>query len=149
MMRPDGGGEERSRRRARRWYRRLLRLYPAAFRKRFGAEMEESFLHLLEMEGRRHGWIGRVGPWARAAWDAAMAGTARRARQTTKGRRGEGTGPSPMDDGTGGRELMSSLIADARFAARALLRRPLLATTAALTLGGPRPRSSPSSTGSS
>jgi len=111
---------------ARHVYRLLLRAYPRAYREAYGDEMEDTFLSLLRHEGRRHGLAGTVRCWAGAAWDAGVRGTRARMR------------PSPGDrrrrTGMGGSDMLGTLLSDLRYTGRSLLRRPMFALTALLTI---------------
>lgn len=103
----------------RRRYRWLLRLFPGDFRRRYGAEMEESFLLLL---GSKRGLAaGTV--WVRAALDAVLRGG--RLRLDALVRR---------SIGSGGDLTVPSLASDLRYALRTLIRRPVFTLTAVLTL---------------
>lgn len=110
---------------ARRSYRRLLHLFPRAFRERHGAEMEETFLALLEWEGRRRGWPGRVRAWVAGAWDALSRGILLRLKARER---------QTSADEMGVQEMIANTWGDIRFALRALARRPLFAATVVLSL---------------
>ncbi len=118
----------------RRLARLLLRAFPAAFRARFGEEMEASF----EARWREH--RGR-GPRAlflfalRGGWDLLSAGLAERIRPSTgAGIRLRPARPSSRPPRSGA-SLMDRLRPDLRFAVRSLLRRPGFTGVVVLTLG--------------
>jgi predicted permease len=109
---------------ARRRYRRLLALLPGEFRRRFGAEMEDTFVaHLSGARGR----ASRLRVWAAALAD--LVGAA--ARQRWNGDPGRGRGAGNVITEGGG---MGSLIQDVRYAVRGLFRHPLTAAAAGVTL---------------
>jgi predicted permease len=121
------------RERAERWFRRILAVYPAEFRRRYGAEMEDAFRSLLTQEARLHGRVRWVVVWMRTLWDAGVHGT--RLRWGTGGAdRREGPGAGAYRADRGGRDVVGSLIADVRYAVRALRRKPVFALTAVGTL---------------
>lgn len=109
--------------RARAAYRVLLRAWPPRVRDRDGHDMEDAFLALLRRDGGRHGLVGRARCWLGAAWDAAVHGGAARLR-----------GPESVQRPGGGVEMMGTFIADVRYALRALMRRPVFAGTAIMTI---------------
>lgn len=131
-----------------RWYRVLLRVYPAWFRDLYGEEMVRSFLRLLEMEGERKGLRGRAWVWLGAGLDALKEGTQTRVGAGAPRLR---TSPKDLDTRIAGRRtgtheqgmmttmkaLLEGLAQDLRFGLRALVRRPVFATTVvtALALG--------------
>jgi putative ABC transport system permease protein len=99
-------------------YRLLVRLcFPAAFRRRFGEEMAETFADRRRW-ARRHGAMAVVGLWWRTVRDLLRQGwNERRAVQRAKG--------DP---------LMRGILQDARFALRLFIRQPAFAIAAVLTL---------------
>lgn len=60
-------------------YRRLLRLYPAAFRTRFGDLMVQMFSDQLRDARDRRALAGVAGTWFRALWDLAVTAPSERA----------------------------------------------------------------------
>jgi predicted permease len=108
-------------------YRWLLRLYPREFREVHGAEMERTFARLLELEGRRSRWAGRWA-WVAGCLDVLFAGLSSRLRggvradAAANGRR------------KGWRIAMNSASVDVRYGVRLLLRQPVFALTAVVTL---------------
>lgn len=114
MSRPDD-------RLARRAYRVLLRAYPAEQRQRYGADMEDAFLRLLDRDVARSGSLGALRCWTGAVVDGAVGGLAARVARIAQGPRGGG-------------EVMGTLLSDLRFALRSLARRPVFTSTAVLTI---------------
>ena len=118
---------------ASRLYRFLLKAYPEPFRSRYGEEMVEGFLILLEWEGRHRGPVGWIGAWVTGGWDALFGGIRMRLRPDRK---------SPGDVGTtkgsvfskGGGEMLGALLRDVRLTVRGLLRKPLFSLTVVLSL---------------
>lgn len=100
-------------------YRRLLAAYPIEFRRRYGAEMEATFALMLADARARHGRLGVVAAWLRAAIDiSAHAAAERRAARAR----------------SGGSSMFESLVIDLRQAVRALSARPSLTIPAILTI---------------
>lgn len=119
----------------RRLYRLLLLAFPRFFRERYGAEMEEAFLHLLG-EARAGGRL-RVGAvWIRGAWDAVVRGGKERLTLLLGGRPDGGLRRTTSGHSTTGvmMGMMGTLASDVRFAVRTLVRRPVFFLTAVLTL---------------
>ncbi len=121
------------RERAERWFRRILSAYPPEFRHRYGAEMEEAFRNLLRQEERLHGRVRWGAVWMRTVWDTAVHGVRLRWGRGRVGRRDE-SGAVAQGAGTGGRDFVGGLVADVRYAVRALRRKPVFALTAVGTL---------------
>lgn len=103
-------------------YRWLLALHPPAFRRAFGAEMEDTFAAHLAA-ARRRGPGSVAGVWVRGVRDLVVG--AIRERRPGRG------GPAGEPRRGGG---MSDLWMDLRYAARALRRRPALTGAAVVTL---------------
>src|SRR5690606_3024452 len=100
-------------------YRRLLAAYPIEFRRRYGAEMEATFALMLADARARHGRLGVVAAWLRAAIDiSAHAAAERRAARA----------------GSGRSSMFESLVIDLRQAVRELSARPSLTIPAILTI---------------
>lgn len=99
-------------------YRWLLRWYPRAFRERYGAEMERTFLQMLRESRSRHGLAGAAGAWMAATRDAVAGGLRERrlARSISRGR------------------IMDTLVADLKQAVKSLRARPGLSIAAVLTI---------------
>jgi putative ABC transport system permease protein len=118
---------------ARQVYRVFLKAFPRAFRDQHGPEMEETFLILLEWEGREKGLGGKVRAWASALWDALSVGFRLRLRG---GAENAGGGPNPSNSGlfSGGREMIHALGREMRLTFRGLARKPLFALTVLLSL---------------
>ena len=96
-----------------RLYSRLLRLYPEAFRLRYGAEMLDFYRERRRAEGRRI--------WPRLLLDLLLSATAERLR------------PEPSSRSE--RVTMNSLFQDLRLALRGLARTPGFTAVVLLTLG--------------
>jgi hypothetical protein len=64
-------------------YRWLLRCYPRDFRARYAAEMERTFLRMLQDARARHGIRGAVAAWLGATGDAVVRGLAERRNRHT------------------------------------------------------------------
>lgn len=114
--------------RARRLYRLLLGAYPPEHRERYGPEMEDAFLALLRLDEERSGTWGRLRCWTGAVTDALLRGTAVRL-----GLAGGGVRETKRLK-TGVMKTMGTMLSDARYALRALFRRPVFAATAILTI---------------
>ncbi len=114
-------------------YRVLLRAYPRAFVARHGEEMEATFLTLLEWEGQRRGFLGKVDAWVSGGLDALSEGTRQRFRRrpTPVG------GGRPPDEPTrtmGMGEMVEAFWGFIRITVRSLLRKPLFTLTVILSL---------------
>lgn len=108
-------------RRRRRIFRALVALFPPAFRRERGADMERLYAELREEWARERGGAG-PGFWLRVVWDATSQAAAawmdsiRKARTTMT-----------MTRTTG--ENMNILMKDLHFGLRQMLRRPLISVT--------------------
>lgn len=112
---------------SRRFYRLLLRLYPEAFRRAYGAEMESVYLASVRIQVERWGLLGVPWSWARALSDTVVHGLLMRVR--------ERRGPRFGDSGGGGvREALSRVVDDLRLAARRLGRNPTFTVAGVITL---------------
>jgi len=107
-----------------RCYRALLKLYPRAFRARFGDDMVELF---RDRRRRARGARARLALWTAVAVDAAWQAIAVRREARAAGR--------AMSRETGRAMWARGLATDARDAWRSLVRRPGLSLVAVLTLG--------------
>ncbi|HEX7050879.1 MAG TPA: ABC transporter permease [Longimicrobiales bacterium] len=107
-----------------RLFRLFLRAYPRPFREIYGAEMTRFFLDRLARARDAGGRGAVLRQWARAAADVAK--TAAAERWGGRVRRTE-----PMK----GREFMTSMLQDVRYAARRLRRTPLFTSFAIAILG--------------
>lgn len=118
---------------AKRIYAVLLKAFPQAFRDKHGPEMEETFLILLEWEGREKGLGGKVSAWVGAVWDAVSVGLRLRLRG---GSRFAADGRETKNAGLtwGGGEMIEALVREVRLTFRGLLRRPLFTLTVLLSL---------------
>ena len=94
-----------------RWlYRRMLRLYPPAFRARYGGAMEELFAELLEDSKARRRPFGVLAVAVAGLLDGARRAVVERRRDARARRRGEPT--------------MTSWLSDLRYALRSFSRQP-------------------------
>lgn len=122
-MSPDGS--------APRAYRRLLLLYPPAFRRRFAVDMCHTFgVRLAEVRAR--GRAATAAFWLRSGIEALVFGSLERLRSL-----GGGLSTRPPDHDGPGRssERWMSLARDLRLAFRSLRRRPALALASIVALG--------------
>lgn len=110
-----------------RWYRAALRLYPAAFRERFGDEMMD-FAESRIGDARQRGLSAVVAECARLATDLAVSVPRERRLARDLERR------APAADPFAKRNDMDILRQDLHFAVRGLMRRPAFTIVAALTL---------------
>jgi putative ABC transport system permease protein len=120
------------------WYRRLLALYPAAFRVRYGEEMA-AFYRERWLEARSRGRLAAAALWASVVADLAATALAERAEELTRRAKAAGAARAAaltFDDRREG-EMLSSIWQDVRYALRGLARRPGFAVVvvATLTLG--------------
>ncbi|HSR41364.1 MAG TPA: ABC transporter permease, partial [Longimicrobiales bacterium] len=121
-------------RRAPRGYRLLLSLFPEAFRARFGAEMEETFVALLAQARRRGRWAVAL-VWLRGAVDAGVRGIGERVRPGSVAHVARpGDAPADRVSGTRGGDVMGAMLADVRYAVRSLVRKPVFVLTVGVTL---------------
>ena len=104
---------------ARRIYAALLRLYPAAFRRRFGDDLAELFADKYRRAASQ-GLTSLVRFWIRIARDTVVTSVAER------------FDPSQVSHERG--PLMEGLLKDVRYAFRTMARRPALSVTIVLTL---------------
>jgi len=105
-------------------YRRLLRLYPERFRRRFADDMAADFAELIDHRANGRPLGGRVAAWRRALGDlaASVPGERRHARRERAARSTRRAFP------------MSTLLQDVRYAARGLARTPVFTAVVVLTL---------------
>ena len=103
------------------FYRRLLRLYPAAFRERFAADLVDLFRDSRRAAAAR-GRLALAGFWIVMLTDVVRNAAAERLRAQ----------PGPPRERR--RYLMTGFGRDARFALRMIARRPALSTIVILTL---------------
>ena len=113
-------------------YRLLLRLLPAAFRRRAGhEELELAFIACMERERRRRGRIGVVWAWLRGVVDVLTAA----ALMWVDVRRSRQVAALSQLDTPHGDTLMRTLVQDTRHAIRTLRRAPLFSAVVIATLG--------------
>ncbi len=111
-------------------FRALVRLYPAAFRRRHGDEMWQTFRDRLAGE-RRRGRLAALGFWCREIADHLRAAAAERLADRRLHRRAARVaGPGPR----GTMITIDALVQDLRFGARQLRRRPGFTLAGVLTL---------------
>lgn len=103
-------------------YRRLLRLYPADFRRRFGREMEESFCWLLAGQSRLRGWRGWCGAWMEGLTDLVTRAAFEHSRRPTL--------PSMERK----KRPMQTLVRDLKYAFRRIRRNPGFSAVAVFSL---------------
>ena len=113
-------------------YRALLRAYPLSHRNRYGTEMEDAFIALLRMDRERAGVLGAARCWMGAIVDAVVRGLALRGTSIIQS--GAASRYYANNGRGGGGDMMGTIVSDARFALRALSRRPAFALTAILTI---------------
>ncbi len=119
---------------SRRIYRLLIRAYPREFRDRYGDEMEETFLTLLNWEGGRRRWLGKVNAWVIGGAHAVAGGLIQRLGPGSK-LRGRKEPERKSMGPIGVLEMLGTTWGDIHFAVRGLIRGPLFAATVILTLG--------------
>jgi putative ABC transport system permease protein len=102
-----------------RWFRLLVKLYPADFRDEMGNPVAETYLDRAREARTRRGWAGVAGVWLRALWDALRNGLGERLRPAVVWRRA------------------GDWARDAEYAGRRLRRSPgtVAAMVATLTIG--------------
>jgi predicted permease len=103
------------------WYRRLLHLYPRAFRERFAADLVDLFRDTYRAAAAR-GRLALAAFWLRTVTDIVTSAAAERL-QSQPGPPAEPRGP-----------LMAGMLQDVRYAARVMARRPGLSLVIILTL---------------
>jgi predicted permease len=103
------------------WYRRLLHLYPRAFRERFAADLVDLFRDTRRAAAAR-GRLALAGFWLRTVTDIVTSAAAERLRSQ----------PGPPAEPR--RLLMAGLVQDVRYALRMTARRPALSLVIVLTL---------------
>ncbi len=113
---------------ARACYRRLLRLYPAAFHQTYAQELEETFADQRQ-EARYRGWIGAVVLWTEILTDLARSAVRLRLVRITGGR-GGARPPRQRRQ----RNLVDNMLHDLRYSIRLLSRQPGFAAIAVLSL---------------
>ncbi len=112
---------------SRRLYRLFRRCYPAAFRARFGRDMEETFDQDLA-DAKNRGSLAVAGLWARALVQAILLGAEERFMATS-------VAPNrPPELFEESRSYMSTFIQDVRFAVRTFARNPSFTTVAVITM---------------
>lgn len=118
-----GGGGGRGRDLHRRVFSLLLRLYPAGFRRVYGAEMTGFFLERLGRARRAGGRAAVLRLWSRTVADVTKTALAEHRAGSVRG-----------NEFRKGRRPMSSLVHDLRHAGRRLRRTPLFTLSAIVIL---------------
>ena len=108
-------------------YRLFLRCYPAAFRIRFGRDMEETFDQDLAQAANR-GSLAVAALWARALVQAILLGVEERFTATSVA---SGSPPELFEES---RSYMSAFLQDVRFAVRTFTRNPSFTIVAVVTM---------------
>ena len=103
----------------------LLRLYPRAFRERYGAEMTADAAAMLAASP----WRRRPSLWLGVVRDAVVQSLAERRAEANAARR---AARDPWSQSLG--ELMHSIVQDLKFAARSFVRQPGFTVAAVLTI---------------
>jgi putative ABC transport system permease protein len=111
-------------------YRLLLRVYPRAFRERYAAEMERTLTRLMELQ-KQTGQPRRWRMWLGVSWDAVAGGVVARQKQFMARAR---LTKDPATPGQFRKAPMGGLGMDVRYALRTLVRQPVFAVTAIVTL---------------
>jgi putative ABC transport system permease protein len=112
---------------AARWYRLLLRVYPPAFRERFGADLEELFVDLHRAHTERMPRADRVRFWRRIVADTVRQGFAERLRRRSR--------RLPLHaHRTKGPSFMQRILEDTGYAVRALRQQGWLSAVVLATL---------------
>ncbi len=118
----------------RRWFRFLLRLYPAWVRERYGGEMEATYLRLVELARDDGGWAGAWWVRGRVAVEAVLRGALLRLRSRERDRgRAPGSETERRREGRG--TMIERIGSEVRYALRSLRSQPLYLGAAVLTLG--------------
>ena len=108
-------------------YRLFLRCYPAAFRIRFGRDMEETFGQDLA-DAKNRGSLAVAGLWVRALVQAILLGVEERFTATSVA---SGSPPELFEES---RSYMSAFLQDVRFAVRTFTRNPSFTIVAVVTM---------------
>jgi len=111
-----------------RFFRLLLLLYPAEFRKAYGAQMERAFTVSLDQHLDERGRLGLPYVWVRVAWDALTNGVTQRVELRRTPTHAQ---PKIRTLGT----AVESILQDVRYAARRLRRTPGFTVVVVLTAG--------------
>ncbi len=112
---------------SRRLYRLLLRCYPAAFRTRFGRDMEKTF-HDDLASAKSRDTLTVAGLWARALVQAILLGVEERFKATSV------ASDRPPELFEESRSYMSTFVQDTRFAVRTFTRNPSFTIVAVVTM---------------
>ena len=116
-----------------RLYRALLRLYPAEFRRRYGAELIAAFA-ATRLEAQYNGARGTLRLWMHIAGDLVSSAARQRMRQLSRALHAlAGSGTPGLPASTRRRE-METVLQDLRSAMRQFLRRPGFTAIAVLSL---------------
>jgi hypothetical protein len=103
-----------------RFYRLLLRFFPAEFRRRFGNDMSATFADRMR-DARRRGRLATMGTWLRAVVDAVAHGLSERRTSRSETARTEAA--------------MQTFLMDLSYGLRVMRHRPGFAAAAILTVG--------------
>ncbi len=113
---------------SRSYYRVLLLFYPRKFRVCYSSDLEQAFIESMRIQRGRLGWIGIPYSWVRALGDTIVeSGTQRRIAKHAQLAHDQNLTAEQ-------RAMISSIIQDVRFSARALLKNPAFTIVAVLTL---------------
>jgi putative ABC transport system permease protein len=109
------------------WYRLLLRIYPRAFRERFGADLEELFVDLYGAHAAHMSLSGGIRFWRRMVADTTRQGLAERLRRRSR--------RLPLQvHRTKGPSIMQRIVEDTGHAVRALRQQGWLSAVVLITL---------------
>ncbi len=114
---------------SRRYYRLLLWLYPAEFRRAHARDLEEAFQASLRVYATQYGWPGVPRAWARVLVDTVVHAIAQR-RDPRRALASNSTVPNQSR-----RHMVSHVLRDVRHAGRGLRKRPGFAIAVLLTVG--------------
>src|SRR5687768_3460673 len=121
-----------------RLYRLLLRLYPEAFRRQFGADMVDFFRDRRRAARRSSGTLGVARVWARAIADVVGVASLERAdaaARTLRAARASWTEPpSPITLDTRNEDMVSTLASDLRYAIRGMMTKRAFSAVVLATL---------------